>query len=269
VTASPSAAWSRRTADSSSAVRSVSSSIPAPVIARSYGVAHMPDPSTVAEVSRAIGGVHDRIAAAAARAGRAPGGVVLVAVTKFQPLERIEAVVALGVGDLGENRAQDLARRVVDLRDVTSVRWHFIGALQRNKTRIVAELATSFHALERIEIAERLSAQRGSRPPLDVYLEVNVAGEDTKGGVAPAALPQLVDEVRALPGLRVRGLMTMPPPAEFGAENRQHFVALRELADAAGLDELSMGTSSDFEVAVEEGATVVRVGRELFGERRR
>ena len=133
---------------------------------------------------------------------------------------------------------------MVDLPDVGRCEWHFIGALQRNKTRVVAELAASFHALERIEIAERLSAQRGARPPLDVYLEVNIAGEETKAGVAPAAVPPLVDAVRALPGLRVRGLMAMPPPVEFGAENRHHFAALRELADAAGLDGLSMGTST-------------------------
>ena len=228
----------------------------------------MAEPTVQAVVARAVAEVRQRIGAACERVGRPSSGVNLVGVTKFQPLDRVQAAVRCGLLDLGENRAQDLGKRIAALEAAEGVRWHFLGPLQRNKTRVVAELASAFHALDRLEVAERLSAQRPPHLPLlDVYVEVNIAGEDTKAGVAPAEVAALVDAVRPLAGLRVAGLMAMPPAVSFAPENRRWFVALRELAASVGLDGLSMGTSADFDVAVEEGATVVRVGRELFGAR--
>jgi len=220
-------------------------------------------------VAAAVGEVRRRIEAACARAGRAPRTVTLVGVSKFQPIGRVEAAVRCGLLDLAENRAQDLVARVEELGDRgADVRWHFVGALQRNKTRAVAEVATSFHALDRLEVAERLSAQRpAAMPPLEVYVEVNVAGEASKAGIAPAEVGGLVDAVRVLERVRVVGLMAMPPAAVRPEDSRRWFAALRELAGSVGLRGLSMGTSGDFEVAVEEGATAVRIGRQLFGDR--
>lgn len=226
------------------------------------------EPTLQAIVARSVAEVRQRVGEACARVGRGTGGVTVVGVSKFQPLERVEALRACGVRDLGENRAQDLAHRVDELDAPEGVTWHFLGPLQRNKTRVVAELADVFHALDRLEVAERLSAQRPeAMAPLEVYVEVNVAGEATKAGVAPDEVAALVAATQSLPRLRVAGLMAMPPPVAVPAENRRHFAALRELAERLGLTGLSMGTSADFEVAVEEGATAVRVGRQLFGER--
>lgn len=228
----------------------------------------MSSPSVQAVVARAVAEVRQRIGEACVRAGRPSFGVKVVGVTKFQPMERVQAAVRCGLLDLGESRAQDLARRIAELEGAEGIAWHFIGPLQRNKTRAVAELATAFHALDRVEVAERLDRQRPEHlPPLDVYVEVNIAGEPTKAGVAPAAVAGLVDEVRRLERLRVVGLMAMPPAVSFAPENRRWFVALRELAEQVGVEGLSMGTSADFDVAAEEGATVVRIGRELFGAR--
>jgi pyridoxal phosphate enzyme (YggS family) len=215
-----------------------------------------------------VGGVRLRIEAACARAGRAPSDVLLVGVSKLQPLERVRAVVAAGVRDLGENHAQALTARAADLGDlVPAVRWHFIGPLQRNKARLVAEHASAFHALDRVEVAEALAARRREHDPLPVYVQVNLAAEPSKAGVAAADLGPLIDAVRELPALRVVGLRTMPPLARRPDDNRRWFAELRELALAHELTGLSMGTTDDFEVAVEEGATAVRVGRVLFGER--
>lgn len=226
------------------------------------------EPAVQAAVANALAEVRQRIGAACDRAGRASGEVALIGVSKFQPTERVQAAVACGLLDLGENRAQDLLRRVADLEGASGVRWHFLGPLQRNKTRAVAELATAFHALERLEVASRLSRQRPDHlPPLAVYVEVNLAGEASKAGVAPADAPALVDAVRDLPGLRAAGLMAMPPAAAVAADNRRWFAELRALGERCGVAGLSMGTSADYEVAVEEGATAVRVGRQLFGDR--
>jgi pyridoxal phosphate enzyme (YggS family) len=228
----------------------------------------MAEPVTQAVVARAVAEVRQRIGEACVRSGRPSVLVTLVGVTKFQPLERVQAAVQCGLHDLGENRAQDLARRIASLEAAGAVAWHFLGPLQRNKTRVVAELATAFHALDRVEIAERLAAQRPEHlPPLDVYIEVNIAGEGSKAGVAPTEAARLVDAARAFDRLRVVGLMAMPPAVSFAPENRRWFAALRELAEQVGVDGLSMGTSADFDVAVEEGATAVRVGRQLFGAR--
>jgi pyridoxal phosphate enzyme (YggS family) len=210
-----------------------------------------------------LGEVRDRIAAACRRAGRAPSEVTLVGVAKRQPDQLVTAAVAAGLRDVAENHAQSLRdrRRVV----AGDVRWHFVGTLQRNKAGVVAEHADVFHALDRVEVAAALSARRAEGPALACYLEVNVADEPTKAGVAPGAAGALLDAVADLPGLEVVGLMAMPP---LGGD-RRHFAALRELGQALELPGLSMGTSADFEVAIEEGATAVRVGEAIFGPRPR
>lgn len=231
-------------------------------------MAAMSQPTVQAVVARAVADVRQRLGEACERAGRPSVGVTLVGVTKLQPMERVQAAIRCGLLDLAENRAQDLGRRIAELEAAASVAWHFVGPLQRNKTRAVAELASAFHALDRVEVAERLDRQRPELlPPLDVYVEVNIAGEGSKAGVAPTEAARLVDDVRRFERLRVVGLMAMPPAVSFAPENRRWFVALRELADQVGLEGLSMGTSADFEVAVEEGATLVRVGTALFGGR--
>jgi PLP dependent protein len=214
-----------------------------------------------------VDAVRDGIAAACSRAGRDPGAVTIVGVTKYVDVAAARALVAAGVRDLGENQYQQLRDRAPELTDL-GVRWHAIGPLQRNKVRYVAAWATAFHALERLEVAEALSARRvaDGGDPIDCYVEVNVAGESTKSGVDPSAVGEIVDGCRSLPGLRVVGLMTMPPLAASPEDSRRWFRMLAELAAHHGLGGLSMGTSADYEVAVEEGATVVRIGTALFSD---
>ncbi|MEX1008197.1 MAG: YggS family pyridoxal phosphate-dependent enzyme [Acidimicrobiia bacterium] len=208
-------------------------------------------------VEEAVAAVRARIDAAAARAGRDPAEVTLVAATKTVDPERVRAVVAAGVADLGENRAQELLEKapVVD-----GARWHFVGALQRNKVRALAPWVVCWHSVDR----DALGAEIARRAPgARVLVEVNLAEESQKHGCAPAQAPALVD-VLCGQGLAVDGLMALPPA---GDDPRRWFAALRELATRLDLRELSMGMSDDFEVAVEEGATMVRVGRALFGDR--
>ena len=208
--------------------------------------------------------VRARMAAACARAGRDPASVTLVAVSKLQPLEQVQAALAAGQRDFGENYAQELRDKAAALASVADLRWHAIGPLQTNKAKYVAKVAHAFHALDRVEIAEALGSRR--TVPLDCYLEVNVASEASKSGVTLAEVDALAAQVRNVPGIRIVGLMTMPP-LEDPAACRAPFRALREAALRLGLTGLSMGTTHDFEVAIEEGATVVRVGRSIFGER--
>jgi pyridoxal phosphate enzyme (YggS family) len=224
------------------------------------------DAMTLAE---RLASVHARVAAACARAGRDPASVTLLAVSKLQPAALIEAAWQAGQRDFGENYAQELRDKAAALAHLPGLRWHAIGPLQTNKVRYVARAASAFHALDRLEVAVELSKRRLD-DPIDVYLEVNVGGEASKGGVSPEALPALYDQVRALPGLRILGLMTMPPQGgdDWTPDHaRPHFRRLATLAASLGLTGLSMGTTEDFEVAIEEGATLVRVGRSIFGER--
>jgi pyridoxal phosphate enzyme (YggS family) len=205
-----------------------------------------------------VADVRSRIDAAAKRAGRAPGSVTIVAATKSVRVPRLREAVAAGVTDLGENRAQDLTRKAAELD--APARWHFIGRLQRNKVRALSPWVQLWQSVDRTALAETIArAAPGSR----VLLEVNLASEPQKGGCAPAAVGALADAASEI-GLRVDGLMTVPPQHE---DPRRFFAALRGLAVDLGLRELSMGMSDDFEVAVEEGATIVRLGRVLFGER--
>jgi pyridoxal phosphate enzyme (YggS family) len=213
-----------------------------------------------------------RIAAAAAGAGRNADSVTLLGVAKGQPAELIRAAAAAGLADVGESYLAEALGKM-DALDGLPVTWHFIGRLQANKTRPVAERFAWVHGLDRLKIAERLAAQRPYHAPaLNVCIQVNLAGEATKGGVPAAELPGLAAAVAALPRLALRGLMCIPPEESDPARQREWFARLRGLRDAldAGglrLDTLSMGMSGDFEAAIQEGATLVRIGTALFGPR--
>ena len=221
----------------------------------------------------ALQSVLARIAQAAARAGRDPASVRLLAVSKQQPESMVRAAAAAGQREFGENYVQEGADKVDELADVPGLVWHFIGQLQANKTREVAARFDWVHTVDRERIAARLSAQRPHHaPPLQVLLQVRLADEAGKGGVAPAEVPALATAVAALPRLQLRGLMCIPPPAADLEAQRAPFRRLRELLEtlnSAGhrLDTLSMGMSDDLEAAVLEGATIVRVGTAIFGRR--
>lgn len=218
-------------------------------------------------------GVRSRIAAAAARAGRDPADVALLAVSKTFDAAMVRALAAAGQRAFGENYLQEALGKQAALADL-ALEWHFIGPIQSNKTRAIAENFSWVHSVDRLKIAERLSAQRPpGLPPLQVCVEVNVSGEASKGGVEAQALPDLVAAIAQLPRLRLRGLMTIPAPTPDVQAQRAAFRRLRELLDTLrgpyALDTLSMGMSADIEAAILEGATVVRVGTALFGERTR
>lgn len=216
--------------------------------------------------SERLEAIRQRIEAACARAGRDPAAVQLLAVSKKMPPEAIREAYALGLRHFGENYAQELRDKAETLADLRGLRWHAIGPLQTNKAKYVAKVAWAFHALDRLDVAEELSRRR-TFEPLRCFLEVNLGNEETKSGISAGEVPALAERVRALPNLTLVGLMALPPLSEDPEATRPYFRALRHLAEANGLSELSMGTSADFEVAIEEGATVVRVGTLLFGER--
>ena len=224
------------------------------------------------DVARNLKAVRARIRDAAEAAGRDPEGVRLLAVSKTQAPEALAAAWEAGQRDFGENYLQEALPKITALAD-RSLSWHFIGNLQSNKTREVAERFDWVHTLDRESIAKRLSDHRPEElPPLHVCLQVNVSGEGSKGGVAPERLPALVDAVAGLPRLKLRGLMSIPAPARGLEAQRAPHRQLRELLEAMNLrghalDTLSMGMSDDLEAAVMEGATVVRVGAAIFGAR--
>jgi hypothetical protein len=210
--------------------------------------------------------VRERIAAAAERAGRRPDDVLLIAVSKTVPVERIKEAIDAGVAALGENRVQEAKAKIAVLGH--PVPWHLIGHLQTNKVKDARALFDVIHSIDRLELArecERRAAASGR--PVDVLLEVNVADEPQKSGFPVDAVPAALEAIAGLAHLKVRGLMAIPPVVERAEDSRPAFRALRALAGRHGLGELSMGMSSDFEVAVEEGATMVRVGTAIFGPR--
>jgi len=217
--------------------------------------------------------VRERIAAAARAAGRAPSQIALLAVSKTFAAGEVRAAYAAGQRDFGENYVQEAMEKIIALSDLALI-WHFIGPIQSNKTRAIAEHFDWVHSVDRVKIAQRLAESRpAGREPLDVCLQVNLSAERSKSGVTPQALRPLADAVRALPRLRLRGLMAIPEPGGDLSLQRQRFVGLRLLleqlnADGFGLDTLSMGMSQDLEAAVLEGATIVRVGTAIFGERK-
>ncbi len=205
--------------------------------------------------------VRERIAAACARAGRSAAEVQLVAVSKTQPIEKLREAFAAGQKIFGENYAQELRAKAEAL---PGAEWHFIGALQSNKARIVVGRASLIHTCDRLALAKELAKR--TQGVQRVLLEVNIGKEPQKSGALPEDVPALLEAVRALPALSCEGLMCIPPAS---GDPRQHFRALRELARRLGLRELSMGMSADYETAIEEGATIVRVGTAIFGERPR
>jgi pyridoxal phosphate enzyme (YggS family) len=216
--------------------------------------------------------IRSRIDHAARSAGRDPAGVTLIAVSKTQPAERVRDAARVGVTDFGENYVREALAKITELESL-SLRWHFIGRIQANKTRPIAEHFDWVHSVDRFDIARRLSEQRPYHaPPLNLCLQVALIPEETKGGLDPARLAEVAARAAGLPRLRLRGLMCIPPPLHDVAQKRTVFARLRSLLDdlnAAGmqLDTLSMGMSGDFEAAVAEGATCVRIGTALFGPR--
>ncbi|HTQ23596.1 MAG TPA: YggS family pyridoxal phosphate-dependent enzyme [Candidatus Binataceae bacterium] len=224
------------------------------------------------EIATRIAAVRERIARAAGRAGRDPEAVRLVLATKTQPPEALRAAYAAGAREFGENYVQEAAAKQDLLAELDDLRWHLIGHLQTNKAREAANRFALIHGLDTARLARALARARpAARVP--VLIEVNLGGEASKSGVAPDAAERLVEDARAT--VEILGLMTIPPPAPDAERSREHFAALRAMRDrlaaATGLalSELSMGMTDDFEVAIEEGATIVRVGRAIFGERMR
>ena len=216
--------------------------------------------------------VESRIARAAARGGRKRSDILLVAVTKKFPAAAVREAFELGVRDFGENYVQEFEEKRAELADCTGARYHFIGHLQSNKAKIAAKIFDVIHTVDSAKIARRLDAELGApgqRAILEVLIEVKLSTEAAKAGAAPAEVPGLVEAIRGCPHLRLLGLMTMPPWSDDAERSRPYFARLSELAAANGLGQLSMGMSHDLEVAIEEGATIVRVGTALFGPRRK
>ncbi|MFZ5626002.1 MAG: YggS family pyridoxal phosphate-dependent enzyme [Bacillota bacterium] len=220
-----------------------------------------------AEIAVNLARVREKIRTAALRAGRRPEEITLVAVSKTVPPEGIQAALAAGVTDLGENRVQELLAKQPELPP--GLRWHLIGTLQTNKVKYIIDRIHLLHSLDRWELAREISKRASARGlVLKALIQVNVSGEETKHGLAPGDVPVFYREVQELPGLQIEGLMTMAPFVVDAEQARPYFRQLRELARELGLKHLSMGMSNDYQVAIEEGATLVRIGSDIFGARR-
>ena len=213
--------------------------------------------------------VSSRIQAATQAAGRDENSVQLLAVSKTKPAEALREAYAAGLRDFGENYLQEALGKQLELADLPLI-WHFIGPIQSNKTRSIAEHFAWVHSVDRLKIAQRLSEQRpADLPPLNICIQVNVSGEASKSGCTPADLPALAQAINALPRLKLRGLMAIPEPTEDRAEQDAAFAAVQTLQASLDLplDTLSMGMSHDLESAIAQGATWVRIGTALFGAR--
>ncbi len=219
--------------------------------------------------------VQERIASAAQRSGRSPSEVALVVVTKTVDIGRIREAVAAGARTLGENRVQEAKEKIEKLGSIAD--WHLIGRLQTNKAKYAVKLFPLIHSVDSIELAQEIDRQAVKISKVqDVLIEVNIAGEASKAGVPAVRVQELVQQVARLAGVAVKGLMTMPPYSENREDSRPYFRKLRVLASAierekmpgVSMETLSMGMSGDFEVAIEEGATIVRIGTAIFGERK-
>ncbi|MGB8412097.1 MAG: YggS family pyridoxal phosphate-dependent enzyme [Candidatus Binatus sp.] len=222
------------------------------------------------EIERRLEIVRARSAAAARHAGRNPSSIRLVLASKTQPSEAIRAASQAGARDFGENYVQEAIAKRAELADLTEIRWHLIGHLQTNKARAAASAFALIHGVDSVRLAEALGRAQPS-PRVRALIEVNLGGEASKSGVAPDGVAALVDAVRDK--IEIEGLMTIPPPAAGAGTTRPYFARLREMRDrlavqsGLALSELSMGMTDDFEIAIEEGATIVRIGRAVFGER--
>jgi len=222
--------------------------------------------STIAEN---ISTLAERIRQAAQVAQRDPSSVRLLAVSKTKPASDLREAYAAGLRDFGENYLQEALGKQAELSDLPLI-WHFIGPIQSNKTRAIAENFAWVHSVDRLKIAQRLSEQRPAElPPLNICIQVNVSGEASKSGCTPEDLPALAHAISALPNLRLRGLMAIPEPTEDSDEQNAAFAAVRDLQHNLNLplDTLSMGMSHDLEAAIAQGATWVRIGTALFGAR--
>ena len=217
-------------------------------------------------VRERVAEVRDRIDRAAARAGRDPGSITLVAVTKVFPASAICEAYEAGVRDFGENYVQEFETKVPEVRGLIGARFHMIGHLQSNKARRAAELFQVIETVDSARVARRLDEGGQS---LDVMLEVKLSAEQAKSGADPSELPAIIEAIRASKNLRLLGLMTMPPWSDDAEPSRPYFRRLRKLGAQHGLPHLSMGMSHDFEVAIEEGATFIRIGTALFGKRKK
>ncbi len=211
--------------------------------------------------------VERRIEAAARRAGRDRAGITLIAVTKTLPSSLIREAYEAGLRAFGENYIQEFERKRPELEGLTGARFHFIGHLQSNKATRAVELFDAIETVDSAKLARRLNDAAGHE--LETMIEVKLSGEEAKSGARPEDLPALIEAIRECPNLRLAGLMTMPPWSDDPEQSRPYFRRLRELAGRCGLPNLSMGMSHDLEVAIEEGATHVRVGTALFGSRKR
>jgi len=230
------------------------------------GVGYWSVQPAMGELAERLLAVRARIHRAAERARRDPAGIRLLAVTKIFPAATIREAYAHGLREFGENYVQEFEGKAPLVSDLGGARFHLIGHLQSNKAGKAAELFQVVQTVDSAKVARRLNE---AGRPLDIMLEVKLSGEAAKSGVDPAGVPALIAAVRACLHLRLRGLMTMPPWNEDPEAPREYFRALRRLAEAHGLEELSMGMSHDLETAIEEGSTCVRVGTALFGKRRK
>jgi pyridoxal phosphate enzyme (YggS family) len=218
------------------------------------------------ELAERLAAVRARIERAAVRARRDPAHILLLAVTKIFPAEAIQQAYALGLREFGENYVREFEGKAPSVSGLAGARFHLIGHLQSNKSAKAAELFQTIQTIDSAKLARRLNE---AGRPLDVMIEVKLSEEEAKSGIDPAGLPALIEAIRACANLKLRGLMTMPPWSEDPEAPRAYFRTLRELAEAHGLSELSMGMSNDLETAIEEGSTCVRVGTALFGKRRK
>lgn len=223
-------------------------------------------------ITRNLEIVSERILAAAQAAGREPGSIRLLAVSKTKPASLIRAAYTAGQRAFGENYLQDALPKIAELSDL-NIEWHFIGQIQSNKTRDIAQYFAWVHGIDRLKLAQRLNDQRSpDLPPLQCCIQVNLSGESSKGGIDPSNLVELAQAIQVMPNLRLRGLMTLPNPHSAQAQQAADFAALADwrnrLVDAGlPLDTLSMGMSGDLELAIQNGSTMVRVGTDIFGPR--
>lgn len=223
-------------------------------------------PQTSESFASRLTQVRERIESACARAHRDPASVKLLAVTKVFGPDAIRTAYDAGLREFGENYVQEMERKAPVVSDLAGARFHLIGHLQSNKTKKAAQLFSSIDSIDSVKIAQRLDAESKA---LDAMIEVKLSGEESKSGADPAELPGIVDAIRSSRCLKLVGLMTVPPWSEDAQLSRPYFARLRELAARHAIPELSMGMSNDLEVAIEEGATWIRIGTALFGRRKR
>lgn len=219
------------------------------------------------KISENLKNIKEKIVRAAAKSGRDPQSIKLIAVTKTASIDQIKDAFSAGQLDFGENRIQDAKEKIEYFTNYPNIKWHMIGHLQSNKVKAAIDLFQFIHSVDSFSLAceiNRRASQKGNVMP--VFIEVNISEEKSKYGIFKEELPKLIEDIKNLPSINLLGLMAMAPFTENPANSRPYFRNLADIGKIYGLKELSMGTSQDFEVAIEEGATIIRVGREMFGE---